>query len=41
MKNLEGKKALILGIASNRPIAWGISESLKNRMVSDFLEQGG
>ena len=30
MKNLEGKKALILGIASNRSIAWGISESLKN-----------
>ena len=29
MKNLEGKKALILGIASNRSIAWGISESLK------------
>ena len=29
MKFLEGKKALVLGIASNRSIAWGISESLK------------
>ena len=29
MKNLEGKKALVLGIASNRSIAWGISDSLR------------
>ncbi|MEL0102255.1 MAG: enoyl-ACP reductase [Gammaproteobacteria bacterium] len=29
MKFLEGKKALVLGIASNRSIAWGISDSLK------------
>ena len=29
MKSLQGKKALVLGIASNRSIAWGISDSLK------------
>jgi enoyl-[acyl-carrier protein] reductase I len=29
MKFLEGKKALVLGIASNRSIAWGISDSLR------------
>ncbi len=29
MKFLEGKKALVLGVASNRSIAWGISDSLK------------
>ena len=29
MKFLEGKKALLLGIASNRSIAWGISDSLR------------
>ena len=29
MKFVEGKKALVLGIASNRSIAWGISDSLK------------
>ena len=29
MKFLKGKKALVLGIASNRSIAWGISDSLR------------
>ena len=29
MKSLEGKKALVLGVASNRSIAWGISDSLR------------
>ena len=29
MKFLEGKIALVLGIASNRSIAWGISDSLR------------
>ena len=29
MKSIQGKKALVLGIASNRSIAWGISDSLK------------
>ena len=29
MKFLEGKKALVLGIASNLSIAWGISDSLR------------
>ena len=28
MKFLQGKKALVLGIASNRSIAWGIADSL-------------
>ncbi len=31
MKNLlEGKKALILGVANDRSLAWGITQSLKN-----------
>ena len=33
MKFLEGKKALVLGIASNRSIAWGISDSLKKNVA--------
>ena len=37
MKFLEGKKALVLGIASNRSIAWGISDSLKKMEPSLLL----
>ena len=27
---LKGKKALVIGLASNRSIAWGIAKSLKH-----------
>ena len=28
---LEGKRALIVGLASNRSIAWGVAQAMKNQ----------
>ena len=30
MKTLEGKKGLVIGVANNRSIAWGIAQAAKN-----------
>ncbi len=37
MKILEGKKALVLGLANDRSIAWGITRALKNAGASVAL----
>lgn len=37
MKLLEGKKALILGLANDRSIAWGITKALKQQGASVAL----
>ena len=37
MKLLEGKKALILGLANDRSIAWGITKAFKDQGASVAL----
>jgi len=37
MKLLEGKKALILGLANDRSIAWGITKAFKDQGASIAL----
>ena len=37
MKLLEGKKALILGVANERSIAWGIAKAFKDQGASIAL----
>ena len=37
MKLLEGKKALILGLANDRSIAWGITQAFKAQGASIAL----
>lgn len=39
--NLEGKKALVLGLANERSIAWGVTQALKNagaRLALTYIE---
>jgi hypothetical protein len=36
MKLLEGKKALILGLANDRSIAWGITKAFKEQGASSY-----
>ena len=36
MQLLEGKKALVLGIANDKSIAWGITKALKEHGAQDL-----
>ena len=34
---LDGKRALIVGVAGNRSIAWGIAQAMRRRVPSSRL----
>ena len=37
MKSLSGKKGIIMGVANDHSIAWGISQQLANEELNSVL----